>query len=197
MRELRVLLSIALLLLIISFRFISNAHSQDVFRDLDQVKRELSDLKNEVSQLRTLVYSLREAVLKSVTAQDKGTAEKTPPKETQPAPAKQASPADEKEITRLACQAVGKFFDEVDASSRVSDERAAEARMKKAAQEMSSALSGYAHTHRVSKLLRIYEGLAWDTYVAVGLRGAIQGNEEYIEAVNRHKKKYRETCPGK
>jgi hypothetical protein len=131
-----------------------------------------------------------------VTSQDKGTAKKTQAKEAQPAPMKKQKPVDEKEITRSACQAVGKFFTEVDASLRASDEKVAEARMKEALRHMNSALSDYAHTHRVSKLLNIYEGLAWDTYVAVELRQSIQGNQGFLDALNRHKKKYRETCPG-
>lgn len=188
---------IALFSLLTFLGSISYAHSQDVFRDLDQVKRELSDLKNQVSQLRTLVNTLREAVLKSATSQDQGKAERTPSKEAQPAPIKKEKPVDEKEITRSACQAVGKFFTEVDASLRASDERVAEARMKEALRHMNSALRDYAHTHRVSKLLSIYEGLAWDTYVAVELRESIQGNQDFLEALKRHKRKYRETCPGK
>jgi vacuolar-type H+-ATPase subunit I/STV1 len=197
MKNIWMLWRIAVFSLVAFLGSIPCAHSQDVLRDLNQVKSELSDLRNEVSQLRTLVYSLREAVLKSVTSHDQETVKKTPPKESQPAPMKKQKPVDEKEITRSACQAVGKFFTEVDASLRASDEKVAEARMREALRHMNSALSDYAHTHRVSKLLNIYEGLAWDTYVAVELRQSIQGNQGFLDALKRHKKKYRETCPGK
>jgi len=194
MNMMEVLPRIALLALAIFFGSISNAHSQDLFRDMDQVKRELSDLKNEVSQLKTLVYSLREVVLKSVTAQDQSPSEKTPSKEEKPA--KPEAAVDEKEVTREVCQSVGKFFTEVDAGLRASDDAATEAKMRAAFQTMNASLRKYTSTHRVSKLLNIYEGLAWDTYVAVELRGATQGNEEFLEALNRHKRKFRETCPG-
>jgi hypothetical protein len=187
---------IALLCLIVFLGSTPYAHSQDLFRDMDQVKRELSDLKNEVSQLKTLVYSLREAMLKSVTSQDQGTSEKTPAKESKPAPTKPETAVDEEEVTREVCRAVGKFFTEVNAGLRESDGAASEARMRDALRNMNSSLGKYAHTQRVSKLLGIYEGLAWDTYVAVELRESIQGNQQFIEALNGHKRKYRETCPG-
>jgi hypothetical protein len=196
MKSARLLPSIVLLLLVISFGVISNAYSQDLFRDMDQVKRDISDLKNEVSQLKTLVYTLREAVLKSGTSQEQEAAEKTPSKEQQPPQTKPASPADEKEITRVACQAVGKFFKDVDASLSLSDDTAAQAKMREALRNMNSALREYSQTHRVSKLLGIYQGLAWDTYVAVELRGSIQGNRDFLDALNKHRQKYSETCPG-
>jgi len=194
MKMVEVLPRIALLALFIFFGFNSNAHSQDLFRDMDLVKRELSDLKNEVTQLKSLVYSLREVVLKSVTAQDHSPSEKTPSKEEKPA--KPEAAIDEKEVTRAVCQAVGKFFTEVDAGLRASGDAATEAKMREAFRTMTSSLRKYTSTHRVSKLLNIYEGLAWDTYLAVELRGATQGNEQFIESLYRHKRKFRETCPG-
>ena len=54
---------VALLFIAISFGSISNVQSQDLFREMDQLKREISDLKNEVSNLRNLVYDLRKSVL--------------------------------------------------------------------------------------------------------------------------------------
>ncbi|MBI4964813.1 MAG: hypothetical protein HY913_16175 [Desulfomonile tiedjei] len=194
MKHRLVLWRIALLSVAALLGSTSYVHSQDLFRDMDQVKRDLTELKNEVNQLRTLVYSLREAVLKSVTSQDQGQPEKARPKEEKAA--KSEIPADDKEITREVCPVVGKFFTEVDAALKASDDSAAEARMREASRKMNASLAKYAGTHRVSKLLTIYEGLAWDTYVAVELRGSIQGNQEFIEALNRHKRKYRETCVG-
>ena len=67
--------------------------------------------------------------------------------------------------------------------------------MKKALQNMNSSLQEYAKTHRVSKLLSIYEGLAWDTYVAVELRRSVQGNEDFLKVLGQHKQKYIDTCP--
>ena len=104
-------------------------------------------------------------------------------------------PVDEKQVTKAACLAVGKFFTEAEASVRASDASVAEARMKKALQNMNSSLQEYAKTHRVSKLLSIYEGLAWDSYVAVELRRSVQGNEEFLKTLRQHKQKYIDTCP--
>jgi predicted Zn-dependent protease len=171
----------------------SSVQSQDLFREMDQLKKEISDLKNEVSNLRNLVYDLRKAVLKSATATDQQPSEKVATKEEKVV--KPEQPVDEKQVTKVACQAVGKFFSEAEASVRASDASVAKARMKKALQNMNSSLQEYTRTHRVSKLLSIYEGLAWDTYVAVELRGSVQGNEDFLKALRQHKQKYSETCP--
>jgi len=160
---------------------------------MDQLKKELSDLKNEVNNLRSIVYDLRKAALKSTAAPAEQTPEKAPPKEEKAA--KSEPPADDKQITKVACQAVGKFFQEAEASVRASNASTAQARMRKALQNMNSALEAYAKTHRVSKLLNIYEGLAWDAYVAVELRQSVQGNEEFLKTLQQHKQKYRDTCP--
>ena len=69
--------------------------------------------------------------------------------------------------------------------------------MRSAFHKLNSTLQEYSKLHRVSKLLGIYEGLAWDTYVAVELSGSIQGNQEFIKTLNAHKRKYNETCPKK
>jgi hypothetical protein len=172
---------------------ISSVQSQDVFREMDQLKKEISDLKNEVSNLRNLVYDLRKAVLTSATATNQQPSEKVATKEEKVV--KPEQPVDEKQVTKVACQAVGKFFSEAEASVRASDASVAKARMKKALQNMNSSLQEYARTHRVSKLLSIYEGLAWDTYVAVELRGSVQGNEDFLKTLAQHKQKYIDTCP--
>jgi hypothetical protein len=182
-----------LLFMVIFLGSISNARSQDLFREMDQLKKEISDLRNEVTNLRSLVYDLRKAVLTTTTAADQQASEKVTPKEEKVV--KPEQPVDEKQVTKVACQAVGKFFSEAEASVRASDASAAEARMKKALHNMNSSLQEYAKTHRVSKLLAIYEGLAWDTYVAVELRGSVQGNEDFLKALGQHKQKYIETCP--
>jgi hypothetical protein len=67
--------------------------------------------------------------------------------------------------------------------------------MKQALQNLNSSLKTYAGMHRVAKILNIYEGLAWDAYVAVELRGSVAGNADFREALAKHKRKYLETCP--
>jgi hypothetical protein len=171
-----------------------NAQSQDVFREMNQLKEDLSELKNEVDNLRNLVYELRGVALKSAGSQEQ------PPPETPPPPKEQAvkpkeSAADEQEITKIVCPAVGKFFSEADASLRMNDPSAAQDKMRAAYKSLNATLQKYAQTHRVSKLLNIYQGVAWDTYVAVELRGAIQGNRDFMVALDKHKRKYAETCP--
>jgi cell division septum initiation protein DivIVA len=181
------------LFVVIFIGSVSSVQSQDVFREMDQLKKQVSDLKTEVANLRSMVYDLRSAVLKTVSGSEQPASKKETPKEGKAV--KPTTPADEKQITKLACQAVGKFFTEAEASVRAGSPSAAEERMKKALQHMNSVLEEYAKTHRVSKLLSIYEGLTWDTYVAVQLRHSVQGNEDFLKALRRHKQKYIETCP--
>ena len=57
---------------------------------------------------------------------------------------------------------------------RSADSPVAQTTMKKALRNMNLALHEYANTHRVSKLLAMYEGLAWDTYAAVELAGSVR-----------------------
>ena len=181
------------LLTVASLGSISDAQSQDVFREVDRIKADVSALRNEVNDLRNQFYALRQAILKSVASQDQRASEKAAPKET--AKAKQEIPVSETELTDSICQAVGKFFGEVDAALAMTDSSAAEDSMKKAFHKLNSTLQHYSSLHRVSKLLGIYEGLAWDTYNAVELTGSVQGNEDFIETINKHKRKYNETCP--
>lgn len=174
---------------------VSQVYAQDFIRELQDVKSQVSDLKNQVSELRTMVYGLREAVLKSVTKPEKQPEEKAPSK-LEEAKQREAE-ADPAELTRAICPAVGKFFREVDASLRASTQAAARERMKKAYDEMNASLSKYIGLHRVNKLLNIYEDLAWDTYIAVEMRQTIQGNQDFLNVLNKHKQKYREGCEKK
>jgi len=175
------------------FGSISDAQSQDIFREVDQIKADVSALRNEVNDLRNQFYALRQAILRSVASQDQRASEGTAPKEE--AKAKPQAPVDETQLTDSICQAVGKFFREVDVALAMTDSSAADDRMKKAFHKLNSALQQYSSLHRVSKLLDIYQGLAWDTYVAVELTGSVQGNADFIEVINKHKRKYNETCP--
>jgi hypothetical protein len=193
MKKNRVGLWVFALLAVASFCYTSDALSQDVFREMDQIKRDVSALKNEVNDLKNQFYSLRESILKSVASQDERAPAKAAPK--QEATKKQEMSVDETQLTDSICQAVGKFFGEVDAALAMRDSSAATERMRKAFHKMNSTLQHYSGLHRVSKLLRIYDGLAWDTYVAVELIGSVQGNEDFIKTINKHKQKYNETCP--
>jgi len=171
----------------------SDVRSQDLFSEMDQLKRELSDVKGQLDDLRSQVYELRRAVLKSATAPARHAGNKVPPKEEKVV--KQEKAPDEQELTRVICGAAGKFFLEAEAILAESDSSAAEARMNKAMQSLHSTLQPHASTHRGNKIIQIYEGLAWDAYVAVELRHSVQGNEEFIQALRKHKQMYLETCP--
>ena len=183
------------LCLVIFLGSLLQAHSQDLFRDMDQVKRDLSSLRNEVSQLRNSLEDLRKMVLRGAASQSAGRPETIPGAGVQAAT--QEPIVDDREITRVACQAVGKFFEEADASLRTSDETAAAMGMRAAMRRLNSSLRRYAGTQRISKLLNIYDGLSYDLDVAVGLRGSIQGNQGFMDALNEHRRKYRETCEQK
>jgi hypothetical protein len=171
---------------------VSQVYGQDFIRELQDVKSQVSDLQDKVNELQTTVNGLREAVLKSVTKPEKQPEEEKPSK-LEEAKRKEAE-ADPEELTRAICPAVGKFFREVNASLRANTQAAARARMKKAYNEMNASLSKYIGLHRVNKLLNIYEDLAWDTYIAVEMQQTIQGNEDFLRVLNKHRQKYREGC---
>jgi hypothetical protein len=193
MKENRIGLWVVCLFVLISLCGIGEVQAQDVFRDIDQLKRDISDLRNQVTDLRNQFFELRQAILKSVASQDQQTSAKLPRQEDR-TPKKEEA-VDEKELTNSICQAVGKFFGEADAVLAMSNSTAADERMRSAFRKLNSTLQDYSRLHRVSKLLGIYEGLAWDTYVAVELTGSVQGNQEFIKNINDHKRKYNETCP--
>ena len=79
----------------------------------------------------------------------------------------------------------------------MSNSTAADERMRTAFRNLNSTLQEFSRLHRVSKLLGIYEGLAWDTYVAVELSGSVQGNQEFIKTINNHKRKFKRNMPQK
>lgn len=166
-----------------------DVQAQDLFREVNQLKKEVADLKQEVGDLRNLAYELRRAMLQ----QGRQTEAKEVPKEE--TAAKQTPPPDEEELTRIICQAVGKFFVEADNALRARDSSVATSEMKKALNKLNTALQGYSGTHRVYKLLNIYEGLAWSTYTAVQMRESVAGNDRFIEVLNKHKQRYKDTCP--
>ncbi len=184
---------ISWLLVVIFFASISDVRPQDLFSEMDQLKKQISDLRNDLSDLRNLVFQLRQAVLKSATALPPTPPEKVPPKEEQIA--KPETVPDEKELTKVICKAIGQFFSEAEIALQASDSTAANAKMDEAFRKLTGSLKTYERTHRVAKLLDIYEGVAWDTYVAVELRGSVQGNQQFLEYLRKHKQKFVETCP--
>ncbi len=192
MKEKQLGLWVVSLLVLISLGGITDVRSQDMFRDIDQIKKDISDLRNQISDLRNQFFGLRQAILKSVATQDQQKSANLPGKEESTPKKEEVS---DQELTNSICQAVGKFFGEVDAVLAMSNSTEADARMRRAFHKLNSTLQDYSRLHRVSKLLGIYEGLAWDTYVAVELSGSVQGNREFIKTLNDHKRKYNETCP--
>jgi hypothetical protein len=178
---------------VVSLGSLTHVQAQEIFRDVDQVKRDVSDLKNEVNELKNQFYWLRKAVLKSAATEDQPSSQ--PAASQQQKTEKQDAALDEKQLTAVICKAVGKFFAEVDAALRMTDAEDAGARMRNAFGDLNSVLQGQRALHRVSKLLDIYEGLAWDTYVAVQLSGSVQGNQDFLAALNKHKRKFADTCP--
>jgi hypothetical protein len=181
------------LLLLIFLVSLSDAQSQGPLVDVGQIKNEVSDLRAEIQRLNTLVLQMRNLMLESATARPVQKDEKAP-SQGQDIVSKEP-PVNEEQLTKIICRAVGKFFSEAEAALRSSDPAAAEDGMKNALQKLTSALHGYAGTHRVNKLLGIYEGLAWDTFTAVRLRQSIEGDTSFVETLQKHKQKYREACP--
>jgi hypothetical protein len=186
-------LRISGLLVVVILGSTSGVQSQDLFREMNQVKSDLSSLKNEVNDLKRLVFELRKVVLEQAMAsgrQPVGEGEAKGRKEE-----KETPPVDDEQITKTACRAVGQFFVEAESALRSADSSVATTKMNQALRKVTSALRGYSGTHRVNKLLRIYEGLAWSTYTAVQLRQSITGNEDFLNTLRKHKQKYIETCP--
>ena len=171
----------------------SNVQAQNLFQEMDQLKSEVTDLKRQLEDLRNLVLELRRVVLKSLEEPPSPIMRQSKAKEK--TVAEEAPPPDEKELTRIICQAVGKFFEEADVALQAKDRFVAKSQMDKALHKLYSSVGRYSGTHRVSKLLEIYEGLAWNTYTAVQLRQSLSGNEDFIKVLNKHRRKYLDTCP--
>lgn len=182
-------------MLVVCLAFTSNVQAQDLFREMNQLKGEVAGLKQELADLRNLVFELRKAMLEYALAPDRKAPEKVSPKEEE---AVKKTPApDEEQLTKIICQAVGRFFGEAEKALRARNASTATSEMKKALHKLNSSLHGYSGTHRVSKLLKIYEGLAWDTYTAVQLRQSVAGNEDFLKVLRKHKQRYIDTCPRK
>jgi hypothetical protein len=181
------------LLAVILFGSVTNVQSQDIFQELDQVKKDLSDLKEEVSNLRNQFFSLRNTVMESKSPAPQQTVEKAPPKvDESPKPEQKLT---DEQLTKIVCQAIGTFFSETEVILGASDRYAADEKMREALRKLNSSLRRYAGTHRIAKLLGIYEGLASDAYMAVELRDSIAGNEDFLRTLRKHKQKYLKSCP--
>jgi hypothetical protein len=193
MRSVRRCSTIPWMLLVILLGSASIVQSQDLVRQMDQVQKDVAALRNELTALSTIVTQLRQQLLElATTAPAQRETKKAPLKER--TVAKPETSADEEQLTRDICQAVGRFFYEADASLKASNANKARDIMAKALWNLTSELEGYSGTHRVSKLLTTYEGLIWDTYVAVVLRENVR-QEKYLSHLNSHRQKYLETCP--
>jgi hypothetical protein len=184
---------ILLLLAIVFSGLVTDVQSQDIFRELDQVKRDLSDLKEEVRELRNRFFSLKQAAQESAPPAAQQLLEKSSPKE-EAAPKPETTLTDE-QLTKIICGAIGTFFSESEAILASSDRYAADEKLREALRKLNSSLRRYAGTHRVAKLLGIYEGLASDAYMAVELRDSIAGNEDFLRTLRNHKQKYQKACP--
>ncbi len=181
------------ILAVVFFGSITTVQSQDVFQEIDQIKQDLSNLKNEVKELRNQVLSLKSGSPRAEPLQQG--AETATPKE-EPAAKPEPTLTDE-QLTTIICQAVGTFFSESDAILGSSDRYAADDRMRESLRKLNASLRRYTGTHRVSKLLGIYEGLASDAYMAVELRDSIGGNQDFLRALRKHREKYQKACRGR
>jgi len=171
----------------------SPAHSQDLFSQMDQVKKDIADLKAQVQQLSNMVYDMRRVLLGTAIGSEQKKGEQGQPGETKTV--KQEPPVDEEQLTKIICEAVGTFFSEAEAVLKTTDSASANSRMNNVLKKLNAAVEPYSGTHRVSKLMNIYDGLAWDTYTAVQLRYSVSGNEDFIRTLQAHKQKYLSTCP--
>jgi hypothetical protein len=179
-------------LAVVFFCPVTNVQSQDIFHQLEQVKQDLSSLKDEVRDLRNQFLALKKAVVESKSPSHQEKVEQASPKE-EPAAKSEPTLTDE-QLTKVICQAIGTFFSEADAILGSSDRYAADDRMREALRKLNASLRRYAGTHRVSKLLGIYEGLASDAYMAVELRDSIAGNEDFLRTLRTHRQKYQKAC---
>jgi hypothetical protein len=193
MKHIGTLSRLSCLVLLVFLVSLSEVQSQGQLTDVSQLKKEVSDLRNEIQRLTNLMLQMRKVVLESTIAAQEREDKKAPSQEQEMV--KKEPPVDEAQLTKTICRAVGIFFSEAEAALRMSDPSAAELGMRQAQHKLTSTLQGYTRTRRVSKLLDIYEGLAWDTYTAVRLRPSIEGDQTFIETLQKHKQKYLETCP--
>jgi hypothetical protein len=166
------------------------AASQDVFSQIDQLRKDLNDTRTELNDLKSLVYQMRKNMLHNVGTEKPAAAAPTEVKQRTESP--QIS---DEELTVIICKAVGDFFSDADRVLRMTNPDEAQARMSDVFKKLNGTLQKYSGLHRVSKLLDIYEGLAWDVYTAVEMRYSLLGNRDFLEMLNKHKKKYNDTCP--
>ncbi len=195
MKHIGTLSRLSWLFLLVFLFSVSSVHSQGPLTDVSDLKREVNDLKAEIQRLTTMVSQMRQVMLESATVPPVKKETNAPP--TEQKTVNKESPADEAEMTKVICRSVGTFFSEAEAALRLTDPAAAQDGMNRALKKMTSKLHGYRGTHRVTKLVKIYEGLAWDTFAAVQLSRSVQGNTAFLAKLQQHKQKYLETCPKK
>lgn len=193
MRTVGSLARISCFFLIFFLCSVPTVQSQDLFREMNKLKGDLATMKSELNSLKQLVFELRREILGQVADPERQARKRPPAREQQKA--EKAPVLDEEQLTKIICRAVGKFFSEAESALKSSDAARARSEMHKALQRLNGALYDYSKTHRVSKLLNIYEGLAWSTYSAVQLRQSITGNQDFLSVLKKHKQRYIDTCP--
>lgn len=170
------------------------AQSQTIFAEQDQLKQQVNELRRDVDELKNTVGALRRAVVKQGVASQKVPEEKTSPvRTTAPEPSK---PMDDEAITKEVCLSVGHFFEQIEKALTMADGDQAEDVMKKALTRLNSVLDRYAQYGRVRHISDLAGGLAWDTYTAVEQRYGTTGNEDFIQAIQSYKAKYKTACKG-
>jgi len=170
------------------------AQSQTIFAEQDQLKQQVNELRRDVDELKNTVGALRRAVVKQGVASQKVPEEKTSPvRTTAPEPSK---PMDDEAITKEVCLSVGHFFEQIEKALTMADGDQAEDVMKKAITRLNSVLDRYAQYGRVRHISDLAGGLAWDTYTAVEQRYGTTGNEDFIQAIQSYKAKYKTACKG-
>ena len=170
------------------------AQSQTIFAEQDQLKQQVNELRRDVDELKNTVGALRRAVVKQGVASQKVPEEKTSPvRTTAPEPSK---PMDDETITKEVCLSVGHFFEQIEKALTMADGDQAEDVMKKAITRLNSVLDRYAQYGRVRHISDLAGGLAWDTYTAVEQRYGTTGNEDFIQAIQSYKAKYKTACKG-
>ena len=170
------------------------AQSQTIFAEQDQLKQQVNELRRDVDELKNTVGALRRAVVKQGVASHKVPEEKTSPvSTTAPEPSK---PMDDETITKEVCLSVGHFFEQIEKALTMADGDQAEDVMKKAITRLNSVLDRYAQYGRVRHISDLAGGLAWDTYTAVEQRYGTTGNEDFIQAIQSYKAKYKTACKG-
>jgi hypothetical protein len=164
--------------------------AQNVSVDVNQLKDQVRILQRDVSDLRDKVGFLEKQVMKPAGSSSSANADKGAQK-------KPVLTLKESELRAVACKAGDKFVAEVDAVLNLTDAGEAQERMDKALTELKATLSPYAGNTEMEGFISLAGAMAWDTYTAVGLRPSVEGNTEFLQYIDQHKRRFRTFCRGK